>query len=549
VRTVDNSVGRPEAQGDQSGFSAAALKSRWPISPGRTWAVVLATAVVISALGSGVGAPGMVNTHGWAQISKFWVAAAHPELGAQYLVTTARATLTTVAFALLGAGLAVLLGLFGAPLLSESFWGTSPQLRWAVRARRTVAWWGARLALGLPRGVHEAVWGLLLVMVLGRDPMVGVLAIAIPFGAITAKVYAEMLDESATGTYGALVSGGSGRLAAILYGVMPQAWPDIVSYGFYRFDCAIRSAVILGMIGAGGLGFQLALSFQALNYKQMWTLIYALVLVGALADRWGSVLRSAASRRTHLVSLLAGTALLISAVVVLSPDVGRIFTASTWRRLAEIADVAFPPELPSTWGRFMRDCLATLEMSLFAIALASALAVGTAFLAARAGGGTLRRCVSGVTRLVLLFTRAVSAPVWALLFLFVLLPGPLPGAVALGVYNYGVLGKLFAEVVENLDRRPAAAVRATGAGRVAEFAYATMPMSLTRFAAYGMYRWEITIRETVVVGVVGAAGLGRLLEERRAALDFSGMLSVVLALLVLSLLVDAVSVAARRAWR
>ena len=74
-------------------------------------------------------------------------------------------------------------------------------------------------------------------------------------------------------------------------------------------------------------------------------------------------------------------------------------------------------------------------------------------------------------------------------------------------------------------------------------------MSVTRFAAYSLYRWEIAIRETVVVGVVGAAGLGRVLEERRAAFDYPAMLSVVIALLVLSLLVDAVSLAARRAWR
>jgi len=72
---------------------------------------------------------------------------------------------------------------------------------------------------------------------------------------------------------------------------------------------------------------------------------------------------------------------------------------------------------------------------------------------------------------------------------------------------------------------------------------------MTRFAAYSLYRWEIAIRETVVVGVVGAAGLGRMLEERRAAFDFPSMMSAVLALLVLSLAVDFVSAAARRSWR
>jgi phosphonate transport system permease protein len=74
-------------------------------------------------------------------------------------------------------------------------------------------------------------------------------------------------------------------------------------------------------------------------------------------------------------------------------------------------------------------------------------------------------------------------------------------------------------------------------------------MSLTRFSAYSLDRWEIAIRETVVVGVVGAGGLGRMLEERRVAFDYQSMLSVVIALIVISLLVDLVSASARRAWR
>jgi phosphonate transport system permease protein len=157
--------------------------------------------------------------------------------------------------------------------------------------------------------------------------------------------------------------------------------------------------------------------------------------------------------------------------------------------------------------------------------------------------------VAAACRLLLLVIRAVSPPVWALVLLFVFLPGPLPGALALGVYNAGILGRLFAEVVENLDRRPAAALRSSGAGTAVTFLYGLVPVAAGRFAAYSMYRWEIAIRESVVVGVVGAGGLGRLLEEQRAAFDYRGMLCVVLALLVLSLVVDFVSAAARRHWR
>ncbi|HEY6747313.1 MAG TPA: ABC transporter permease subunit [Mycobacteriales bacterium] len=148
-----------------------------------------------------------------------------------------------------------------------------------------------------------------------------------------------------------------------------------------------------------------------------------------------------------------------------------------------------------------------------------------------------------------LVARAIPPPVWALLLLFVILPGSLPGAVALGIYNFGILGRLFAEVVENVDPRPAAALRLAGAGAVGTLAYATVPMAAGKFAAYALYRWEIAIRETVVVGLVGAGGLGRMLEERRAGFDYPAMLTILLTLIVLSVLVDLLSSSARRALR
>ncbi|PZO61181.1 MAG: hypothetical protein DI635_15035 [Pseudoxanthomonas suwonensis] len=98
-------------------------------------------------------------------------------------------------------------------------------------------------------------------------------------------------------------------------------------------------------------------------------------------------------------------------------------------------------------------------------------------------------------------------------------------------------------------RRPVRSLELLGAGRATTFFYGVVPMVTGRFTAYALYRWEIAIRETVVVGVVGAGGLGRVLESQRASFDYSGMLTVVIALLVLSLLVDLASASARRAWR
>jgi len=117
------------------------------------------------------------------------------------------------------------------------------------------------------------------------------------------------------------------------------------------------------------------------------------------------------------------------------------------------------------------------------------------------------------------------------------------------VYNLAILGRLMAEVVENLDRRPADALRALGARSPHVFVYGILPQAGARFSAYALYRWEVALRETVIVGVVGAAGLGRLLGERLAAFDHGAVLTVVLALIALSILVDVLSAGFRRSLR
>lgn len=521
---------------------------RW--SARRWWSVALVAAVGWSLWSAGVGRRELVNPGGWTLLSRFWRAAVHPELSGQFLKLTWSATLTTVAFAVVGTAASVLIGCVGGVLTSETWWRRSRPRRVGGAGGLRPGWFVSRVLFGLPRGVHEAVWGLFLVNVLGRDPMVGVLAIAIPFGAITAKVYAELIDESAQGPYDTLRAAGAGRLSALAYSVFPRTLPDLVSYAFYRLECSIRSAVILGMIGAGGLGFQLNLSFQSLQYDEMWTLIYALVAVSGGADLWGATLRRRGSPRLVRRSVAVGVAALVASVIRLGPDFGRLVSARTRSLLVDLAGDAWPPKLPAGgWGVLARSAVETLQMSLLAIAIGATLAIAAAFVAARGGRTRTRRCIAAAARLLLLVTRAIPPPVWALLVLFVLFPGPLPGAVALGIYNFGILGRLTAEVVENVDPRPERALRALGAAGASAFAYAVLPVSFSRFAAYSLYRWEVAVRETVVVGVVGAGGLGRLLEQQRAAFAFQAMLGTVLALIAVSLLVDGVSAWARRSLR
>lgn len=534
---------------------------------------------------AGVGRQPTLNPAGWPQLRRFLAAAVEPAASPEFLRLTWEATLTTLAYAVLGTAMALGIGVVAGVVISETWWRRPPSGRSRRRGRvgEVGGWLASRLVVGLPRGVHEAVWGLFLVSILGLDPLVGVLAIGIPYGAVTAKVYAELLDEAPRGPFEVLRSAGVGRVRALTYALAPLAFPDLLSYAFYRFECAIRGAAILGIIGAGGLGFQLALSFQSLRYDEMWTLIYALVTVCGLADWWSTTLRRRSAlptrtiaglpaereghdsvvairpslrrdRRLHTSAVVA-VALVVVSVWHLGIDVSTLWAPRAQRLASEIATSSLPPDLgAANLARLAALGVQTLEMSVIAAVAACVAGMVAAF--AVAGGsdrsrpaGALRRVGAIGARGLLLVARAVPPPVGALLLLFVLLPGPLPGALALALYNAGILGRLMAEVVENLDPGPLGALRSQGASPGQGFVYATLPRTLPRFAAFGLYRWEVTIRETVVVGLVGAGGLGRLLGQQLAAFDYRGVTATVAALVVLTFAVDVVSAAVRRSLR
>lgn len=544
----------------------------------RWWAVAISVVVAWSVLKAGVNPSEVINTRGWSQVQKFFTAMFQPDLSRTMVELTIREAAVTVGYALVGTALAVVIGTVGGLLLTERVW--SPMH--GPMAKGRAGWFVGRIAFALPRSMHEVVFGIILVNVLGLNPLVAILAIGIPFGAVTAKVFAELIDEVPRDAELQLRAAGAGRMTALVFGTVPAVLSDLVSYAFYRFECSLRSAAVLGIVGAGGLGFQLALSFQSLRYNQMWTLLWALIILSGIADRWSSLVRrrrNAAAIEMHAtidiavdtrpdaqlkperdVFLWASAIVFTLGVPIAIWRLGLDFS-SLWapraRTLAgELVSNAWPPQIGVGGLRgLVDDSLDTIALAVLAIALAWTVASPVAFLArrpARGAGGlrmVSRRLGSAAVRFVLLVSRSVPPPVWAFVVVFVLFPGLWPGVVALAIYNAGVLGRLQAEVIENGDHRPAEVLAAMGASAPGALTVATVPAIAGRFTALGLYRWEVAIRETVIVGVVGAAGLGRRLDEQTSSFDYDGILATILALLVVTIAVDIASASIRRSIR
>ncbi|MGH2773765.1 MAG: PhnE/PtxC family ABC transporter permease [Actinomycetota bacterium] len=534
----------PPHEETAAGFVEHELPALRPGRASRRAALSALAVAVIASFAAILWGGRLFNPAGGQLLGEFLATAARPDLSEDFLRITAQAAFTTVAFAAAGAGASVAIGGVLGIVASQSWWGHGRRRSW-----RTV-----RAVLAFPRGIHEAVWALLLVNILGLDPLVGVLGIAIPYTAITARVFAEIFDEADAAPFASLRNQGAGRIKSFAYSILPQCSAELISYSFYRFECAIRAAAILGVIGAGGLGFQMALSFQALQYREMWTLIYALVAISGLADLWSTAVRrrraagrAGPGRDRFVVGSVAGVAALVGlSAAYLDLNPAHLWGSRAAAETGRLISGLFPPAWDkSLLGDLVPAALATVAMANVAGFLAWEAGAAAAFGAA----GRKTAGLSAAWKVVLLFFRAIPPPVWAFVFLFVAFPGPLPGMLALAAYNFGVLGRLMAESVEASDAAPARALAGSGAGRAKAFFYATLPLSMGRFSALGIYRWEVTMREVVVVGLVGAGGLGRLLGERLAAFDLPAVSSVLLALVGLTLAADFAGAYLRRAIR
>lgn len=561
------------------------VSSRLWFTPALLWTVLGFGAIGLSLGTSGILLREWFNAGGLTQLWKFIAAAGHPDLSSELLGLTLKATLTTLAYAVCSTLFSVLLGLVGGVLGSEVWWQTVFPDRQALRPSRF--WLLARGLLAFPRAIHELIWGLFFVNLWGLDPLTAVLAIAIPFGAITAKVFGEILDETPRQPLEVLLNSGVAAPTAFCYSLLPQAFLNLLSYMFYRFECSIRSATVLGIIGAGGLGYEILLSLQSLRYEQLWTFFYALFWLNGVVDFGSAWLRRRLGCASRLdlnlqrqsggktlsadrqgnrldLPLLGGSALVlvVGSFWYVNANFSLLWASRTHQLLGEIGRSAFPPDW-SILPQLLPLSLETLAMSVLAIALAGGGGMVLAFPAAfnfflpggilypARGrlGGLLPWLVLLSSRAVLLMGRAIPAPIWALVCLFVLFPGILPGAIALGLHNLGILGRLKAEVIENLDTRPLEALKGQGAPGSLVFLYGVLPLTLPRFLAYDLYRWEVCMRETVIVGLVGAGGLGRLLTEQLSSFDYRGIGVTLGCFLLLTFGLDWLSAQLRRSLR
>ncbi len=247
---------------------------------------------------------------------------------------------------------------------------------------------------------------------------------------------------------------------------------------------------------------------------------------------------------------LAAAALLIAwSFSAAGGEIAAVFTREALNQAGRYAARFWPP---ATGGAFLKitahAALETLAISIGGTAIAAVIAGALLYFAASedligAGGewdaasfrgGAGRSVLYILSRAALNLFRTIPEIVWAIFFVFAVGLGGFAGTLALGIHNAGVMGKLYAETLENVRREPIEALRAGGASRPSAFIYGALPQAAPQLIAYTLYRWEVNIRAAAILGFVGAGGLGQqmhisislFLESRLATLTIATFILV-----------------------
>ncbi len=476
-----------------------------------------------------------------------------PDLSVEFLIIVARAVVQTIVIAIVSTVLSVVMGLmlgyFATPVLWERgvmLAGEPTRVSTHVQANFSRL---VRAALGFLRAVPDLVWGLFFVVAVGLGALAGTLALAISYTGVLGRVYAHLFEDVDLRAPEALQAAGATRVQVFLRAIWPQAVSNVIAYTLYSFECCVRAAAVLGFIGAGGIGYEINLSMRLFKYDQVLTLIIALVVIVALTESLSRTLRRrllanvTPSRRRSLIQqegprfpLLAQVTkkvnwLLIISVIGLSFYLTGFFNGAFGDvgilvRTARFVGRMFPPNLELDFLRtLLLPLIQTLAISvigtLMGIIIGAVLAIpatATLILGETDAAGAhslplraVRRAIYILSRLGLNALRSIPELVWVLVCIIAVGLGPFAGTLAIGLHTGGVLGKLYADTLEEVPMRPVEAMRAIGGRPLQLLFWAIWPQARPTIISYTALRWEMNLRVSTILGLVGGGGLGQII--------------------------------------
>ncbi len=443
----------------------------------------------------------ITSANPWKDLGRFFFGIITPDFFSTEGLATA--LLRTVAFAFVGVALGSACGFL---------------LALVYRA------YPVRIFCAFIRAIHELFWALIFLQFFGFHPLTGVLAIAIPYSGIFAKVYSEILEE-ADPEPGRLLPPGTSVISTFLYARIPDCWVQMRTYTAYRLECGLRSSAILGFVGLPTLGFYLESAFSQGHYSDAGAMLILFYVLIATLPLW-------VKPKLLPVYILGAPFFLGEGLPIVWGNVTRFFTQDIvpsplkneegWAGMGTwLGDLFINQAMPGIWNTVILTQIALVATGI--IALLAFPLISTHF------GGPVRR-TSGHVFLVILR----STPEYILAYILLQLWGPsmLPAVVALALHNGGIIGHLIGRQSSSIQLRPDAP---KGVNR---YTYELVPRVYRSFLAFLFYRWEIIMRETAILGILGIYTLGFYVDSAIQNIQFDKAMVLILITASLNIGVD-----------
>ncbi len=499
-------------------------------------------------------------------------------------------TFQTLWMAVLGTFLAVL---FSVPLAFAAARNTSPHPIVRVVARGIIVF---------TRAVPDLVFALIFVRALGIGVLPGVLALGFHSIGMIGKLLADSIESTDPMPQEAVTSTGGRRSQVIVSSLVPQIIPAFIGIVLYRLDINLRSATVLGLVGAGGVGLLLKARLGMLEYGEALGVVVIIIIFITVMEFLSAAVRSlllgsenvagvANAPRFSLGNQLfaivtrrkknsapsapqssdeeskdavstAGRVLppldserrqkLIYSLVFVGLLTVSWFAVeiSPWEFVTSFGDIVvtagrfLPPDFSEIGDALVTGMLESIAIALVSTFLGTLLSFPLGLLAAR--NVTVNKFVYGLTRLLLLIIRGIPELIIAVIFVAAIGLGPIAGVFALTVGTAGFFAKLIADTLEEVDRRPREAVFATGATRMQEIATSVVPPAAPTLVGLFLYIIDINIRTSTVLGIVGGGGIGFLLFNSIRVLEFQATGAIILTIFLVVYAVELLSMYIRK---
>ncbi|WP_417510656.1 phosphonate ABC transporter, permease protein PhnE [Microbacterium sp.] len=447
--------------------------------------------------------------------------------------------LETLWIAIAGTGVATVISVFFAAASARTF--TGPR----------IVQWAARAVIVVTRAVPSLVFALIFVRIFGLGPLAGGLAIAVHSVGMIGKMMADAFEELEPGPRNAIAAVGAGRMQNFVATTLSRALPAITSLVLYRLDINIRASAVLGVVGAGGIGVALQTAIGSLHYQRAAGIILVIVgmllileLVAYLVQR--SVAEHAETgtatelygrgrdlatpgwnrgRATRLTGALGAGALFAYSLTQLGFNPARLVRAAE-NTLALLGGF-FPPVITmDVLGGVFESVVMALTATTFGVVIGLLIAVLSTNVLIRFAP------LSFLLRAFVVLVRGVPDIIYALVFVAALGLGPFAGFLALAISSTALAAKFFTDSLQTVDPAPLRALEATGANRLQVFVSGVWPQFVPSFIANSLFTSDLSLRESAVLGIVGAGGIGFLLDESIASLDYQTTAGILVCLVV-----------------